>query len=526
MFKVKIPAFESYRIGTRPAVLESLRHILGYMDIDLDNHLIFFNGEAEVSKLLGGEYNDKRGGDLGTDVGYDNKLFVELDIDLAGYNDELDNLTNDDMVPPVWYDKATGSTLTPKYSTRKYRVTVNKYFKDRVTAERFYTNVRSKTLGTHQNTQFRVNTHYPIVYSIMECLQAIHERLVNAKQVNVDFMDWMFANSIVPAGIIRNIIGNNPAFVFKQCHDELGVHIENPNLAKVNKGAYIGKHEVSFEYWFFWSEHKEWDIRYPIQVWQQPMPEDFIPEVFEDNQLEYATRRFFESAASQSLFDYKNRHEPFYQVLPVQDNWRPPAQPWLSPQLQILINVEDVDNQILLNIKDIDGFEWDPTVLKYILKYRDRVTLDARNPMAFKVYSDDTIVKEDQIILNENGDLILTRKPTMSAAYRITFNFDYALRQYSEEAIQDMLTDPEYGKWIIGIIFPGYNLRPDFGDNGLEDWYEVHNDIEVGDGDPLYPVPNGMLYSLIIAHHSDTYQRYRSLIDKGVIDGTDYYWQN
>lgn len=525
MFKVKIPAFESYRIGTRPAVLESLKYVLEYMDIDL-NHLIFFNGEAEVSKLLGGEYNDRRGGDLGTDVGYDNKIFVELERDLAGYNDELDNLTNDDMVPPVWHDPMSGATLTPKYSTRKYRITVNKYFKDRVTAERFYTNVRSKTLGTHQNTQFRVNTHYPIVYSIMECLKEIHDRLTNAGQVNKDFMDWMFDCSKVPAGIIRNIIGNNPAFVFKQCHDELGINMENPNLAKVNKGKYIGKYEVSFEYWFFWGEHSEWDIRYPIQVWQQPMPEEFIPEVFEDNQLEYTTRRFFESAVAQSLFDYKGRHEPFYQVFPIQDNWRPPAQPWLSPQLQILVNVEDVDNQVLINIKEIDGFEWDETFLKYIIQHRDKVTSDAHSPLSFKVYSDDTIVLEDQIMLAENGDLILTRKPTMSACYRVTFNLDFALRQYSEDAIQDMLIDPEYGRWIIKILFPGYVLRPDFGDHGIEDWVEVHNDIEVGDGDPIAPVPNGMLYSMIIAHNSQTYNQYKSLMNKGVIDGTSYYWQN
>ncbi len=527
MIKVKIPAYESYRNGVRPAVLTSLKQMLEYFDIGT-NHKIFFNGEAEVSKLLGGEYNDKRGVDTGTDVGFDNKIFVELERDAGEYNDDLDALTGDQTVPSVWIDPISGARMTPKFSTKKLRVTVNHYYKDRTTAQRNYNSLRAKVLGIRANSLFECETHYPLTYPPMQCYKAIFDRLVNAKQLpdDKDFMDWMFENSTVPAGIIRNLIGNNPAFVFKQRIAEVGINVDNPSNAYVNKGAYIGKYEVSWTYWFYWSEHTEWIFEYPIQIFQQPMPNEFIPENFMTNQMDYPTRRFFESAIAERVWDVNKNKDPFYHVLPNMDDYRPPVVSWISQQLQVMAGMEDIDNQVILNIKDIQGFDWNPKVLSYLLKYCDKVTTRHMNPLQIQLWSDDTQVLEEQVILDPNGDLRLTRKPRMASIYRITMAFDYALRQYSEECIKDLVGDPDFGKWIIDILFPAYPLPPDFGEGGINDWWDVHNGVEVGDGDPIYPFPNGMLGHLIIGHNSETHPQYKSLMNKGTIDGTDYYRPN
>lgn len=527
MLKVKIPAYESYRIGVRPAVLTSLRQMLEYFDIGTE-HKVFFNGEAEVSKLLGGEYNGRRGDDRNTDLGFDNKIFVELERDLAGYNDELDSLTNNDTVPCMWYNELTGAKITPKFNTRKMIVTVNQYYKDRTSAQRNYNALRAQALGTHHNSLFSVETHFPLTNPALNCYKEIFDRLVNAKQVpaDKDFIDWMMENATVPTGIIRNLIGNNPAFVFKQCIDEIGINLENPRMAYVNKGTYMGKYEISWSYWFYWSEHTEWIFQYPIQIFQQQMSDEYIPENFMPTKQDYATRRFFESAAAQVVWDVNKNKEPFYHVLPEQDNWRPEPEYWISPQLQVMINVEDVQDQVLLNITDIQGFEWNPVVLNYILRYHEKVTDRHRNPMQFKVWSDETQVLEEQIVLDANGDLRITRPPRMASTYRITFNFDYALRLYSEECIVDLTADPEYGRWIIDLLFPQYPLPDNWGEGGYWDWWDVHNGVEVGDGDEVHPYPNGMLGHLIIAHNEETYGQYKSLIDKGTIDGTNYYREN
>lgn len=529
MLSVRIPSFETYRIGTRPAVLASLEKMLKYFNISVDQRILF-NGESEVSKLLGGEGNDKRGSDLGVDLGYDNKLFVELERVESGYNDELDAYSGNLSNPPLWYEPNTKSTIIPKFITRRYNVTVNAYFKDRVTAERYLTNLRRGTFSPHQNVLFNVDTHFPTTYPQLECFQEIMTRLQRAGVVAQDknFIDWMEECSTVPVGILRNVAYKAPVFVFKQQMADIGVNMENPNMAFVNQGSYIGKFEVSFRYWFYWSEMSEWVMNYPIQVYQQPMPPDYIPDVFENNKEEYVARRFFESAAAHKVWDYQKNQAPFYHVLPSQDNWRPDPVYWLSPQLQVLVNVENTETQVLLNMTDIQGFTWNATFIKYLIKYHDKVTTRHRNPMNIKVYSDDGQNAEEvlpsQIVLQENGDLVLLRKPKMSNCYRVVFSLDYALRLYDDECVEDLLNDPDYGKWLIGILFPQYPLPDNWGDNGWSDWEDVYDGIDVGDGPQRgFYMPYGMLYSLIVAKNSDSYQRYLQLKNTGKLNGSDFY---
>jgi hypothetical protein len=532
MITTKIPSYETYRVATRPVVMASLVKMLDYLDITVDQK-IFFNNEAEVSKLLGGEGKDKRGADVGTDYGYDNKLFVEFENNEAGYNDELDTFTGDYSNPALWYDPITKSRIAGKFKTRRYEVTVNAYFKDRVTAQRYLTNIQSKTMGMHQNSLLEFDTHYPTTYPQLQCFKEIYDRLVIAGQIDettTDFIGWMIANSQVPSGILRNVIFNNPVFVFKQRIVNIGINMENPSDAKVVSGNFIGKFEVSFRYWFHFSEHIEWVMNYPIQVYQQPMPTEYLPAPFVDYRDDPVQRRFFENAIANRVWNYKRNVAPFYHIFPNQDNWRPNDVYWLSPQLQVLIGVENVESQVLLNMKEINGFTWDPVVLKYMLRYNNKLTKRHKNPMHIKVWSDDNMNSEEvldtQITLTESGDLSLSRLPRIGNTYRVVFYFDFAIRLYDEECIKDILDDPEYAKWIIGVLFPHYPW-PDDWTGTYDDWIKIHNGIDVGDGDELkFYMRYGILGSLIIAHNTDTRDQYLDLKNKGVIDGSDYYRSN
>lgn len=528
MLSVRIPSNETYRIGTRPAVLASLEKMLEYFNINVDQK-IFFNGESEVSKLLGGDKDGKRGSDLGVDLGYDNKLFIELERTESGYNDELDAYSRNDSNPPLWFEPNTKASIVPKFITRRFAVTVNAFFKDRVTAERYLTNIRKGVLSPHQNTLFNLDTHFPLTEPQLRCYYEIFLRLQKAGIVanDKDFIDWMEDNSQVPIAILRNAAFNAPVFVFKQQIADVGVNVENPNMALVNQGSYIGKFEVSFRYWFFWSEMTEWIFNFPIQVYQQPMPNEYVPDVFSNNKEEFVARRFYESAAAAKIWDYNKQMAPFYHVFPSQDNWRPDPQYWVSPQLQVLVNVENIANQVLINLKDINGFTWNSTVIDYLIKYRTKVTRRHKCPLNIAVWSDDGVnaikVLEEQIVLEENGDLILTRLPRMANCYRMVFSFDYALRQYDEECILDFLDDPEFCKWIIGILFPAFDMPDDWGTGGWSDWEEVYNNIDVGDGPQIsFHMPYGTLYSLIVAKNSSSYQSYLKLKEKGNLYGPDF----
>lgn len=507
MIKVRVPSAESYKICTRPAVLKSLRQALKYFHLDRQPTKIYFNGEADVVKLYGGEFDDRRGSDHDTDVGYHDKIFVELDIEESEYNDGLDSAEMDSQsVPVMWQDKQTGSYIRPVFNGRKMTITVNKYFKDRVQATRHKDEIRNRLNARAFNTLFDVQTHYPVLVDILGCYKEIYDRLVaaNALEQGKDdtFFRW-FRNperSVVPNDILSNLIGNNDVFVFKQELAENGLNFNYLNTARVNKGAYIGQYEVSWSYSFYWNDHTHWDLCYPIQVWQQTMPTEYLPDMFEETKMSYATRTFMEAKLASLVFDYRQNTMLQYTVIPTQDNWRPVPELWISPQLQILVNMEDVDNQVILNIKDIQGFEWNPDFLKWILKFHDKVTTRHENPMQFKVYSDNLQVVDSQIKLTADGDLILTRKPTMGNIYRVTFNLDFALRRFSDDCRDDLIDNPEWADWILDVLFPGYE-HDDVNDD--YDWWDIHNGIDVGDGEEVEFFERGMCGILLIAHNAD-----------------------
>lgn len=516
LIKVRIPSAETYRICTRPAVLKSLKQALRYFHLDKQPTTIYFNGEAETVKLWGGEFDGKRGSDHNTDVGYDDKIFVELETEDSEYNDGLDSAKFDSQhVPLMWEDKVTGASIRPVYNGRRLVITVNKYFKDRVQAQRFRDGIRDKLSQGHFNTLFDVQTHYPVTYDILGCYKEIYDRLLNAKMVDPavdgDFIDW-FSNpnrSLVPNDIISNLIGNNRVFAFKQELAENGLDFRYVNVAVVNKGAYIGKYEVSWSYSFYWNDHTHWDLTYPIQIFQQQMPTEFLPDIYEENKMPYATRLFMESKLASLVFQYRQDTPLMYHVLPSQDNWRPPNISWISPQLQVLLTMEDVPGeQVLLNIKDIQGFQWNPELLAWIMKYRTKVTRRHANPLQFKLFSNNVEVKESQLELRDNGDLVLLRPATLANIYRLTFNLDYAIRLYDEECRDDLVKDPDWSDWILDILFPGY--EGDKSPDDTWDWWDIHNGIDVGDGEEVDFFERGMCGALIIAYNKDTPQAQQS----------------
>jgi hypothetical protein len=155
---------------------------------------------------------------------------------------------------------------------------------------------------------------------------------------------------------------------------------------------------------------------------------------------------------------------------------------------------------VLLNITQIQGFEWNPTFLHLILKYHKKVTKRHSSPLNFKLYSNDVEVLETDIELRENGDLVLLRPGTLKNIYRLTFNFDTAIRLFDDGCIDDLLNDPEYGKIIIDTLFPQYPFPPDWGTGGKDDWWNIYDNVDVGDGELIEEFSSYMMGLGIIAY--------------------------
>lgn len=493
MLKTNIPTSETYRSVTRPLIYSSLRKWLEYFGINNDV-LIYFSGESEISNLLGTTFTDKKGSDHRTDTHFVNRLFVEAEYENADYNDGLDGSHRHLTSTPFWFDPDTETRITPVYNNKIVRITINRYFKDRVSGEAFINRINS-LLRKPFNNLFSSKVHYPISPNIVEFLNHIYDLLNNVGAIrdNISKDEWINRNAIVPMDEITNIAGNNKTKVFKQSLVENGLLYDQASLSKnIAKGQYHGQYLASFSYSFYYAEHTEWVLEYPIMVYQQLINSEYIPRVFNDNIEDYATNMFFEAKASSYLFDYKKYTNPFFFVFPIEDNYVVPKEDWLDLQLQRLAFMEFVDRQIVLNLfsfSELDSF-WDPTFEKYIRKFHNKVTVRHKNPMHLKLWAGNLAVLEKEVELEENGDFYLNRKPKMYREHRVAFYLDKDINGYDDECIKDIVEDEEYGRWIIDKVLPmlplpgdpEYNGDKKPGDYPWIDWEEdINNKVNTTD---------------------------------------------
>ena len=541
MFRVRIEALETYRNATRPLIMRSLECVQDNFSLN-KNILTFFNGEAESVRLTGTTHDGKLRSDQYTDVGFDDRQFIEAEIEDAEANSELDSSHRHIVNAPVWHDKQSGAMIIPNYVTKKVNVTINRYCKDRVTAQRLRDKINSQ-LKEPRVDVFNASIHYPISNEMLLLGQDIYTMLVKGGKVNPNELNplaWFKTACKVPHDVIANAIGNNACFVFKRSVDRIRLRFEGIDIAKsIAKGKYYGQYLLSFQYSFYYAELKQWELHYPIMVYQSILDPKWIPEDNEQYFDAYPTNTFLENKVGLQAGHSQYWNMPGLFVFPKEDYWRKPNVDYISPKLQRLATLDDVEEQVILNIFKFQGEEkfWDVKFKYFIQTHFDKVTKRHKAPFYLSVWSDNYQVLDSQIELKENGDLILKRRPTMSAAYRVVFSFDYAIGLYDPELINEITHDEDLGRWVIGILHPhlplpgdpeynGYTPYPNNGGNWIDWDGDVIGKLPPAPGptnpqkDKVGP-PIYMAEGFIIAHNQRTYKPRQFMpLD---ISATEYY---
>lgn len=457
MFKVRVEAQETYRSSIRPAIFASIRQVMESLNANT-NVLTFYSGESEISRMIGTNFSEKPRTDQPTDVGYHDRQFITVDTELAGVNDELDAKDKRIKNYPLWLDPITGSMIVPMFVTRKITIGVNRYFKDRVMANQFRDRVRN-TLSNGFANAFSPIVHYPLSYQIMDCYETIYNRLVAAGVIDgskISPFEWFKTNCKASWDVITDIAGKNPAFVFKRRIDTLSLLFDGVNITRSEKGRYNGQHLVNFEYSFYYPDHTFFELHYPIIVYQQMTDEKYIPGIPKLMLDDYPIDQFYEGKMATHSHQYMKNKMPFMFVFPKEDNFRIHGIDNLELVLQRLACMDDVENQTILNLfnfSELDSF-WNENVERFIKKYHKFVTVRHKSPFNLKVFSDDIVVKESHISLDENGNVTLSHKPTMSAAYRVCFYLDLDIANYDSDAWDSIVYDCEFGQWVFSKIFP------------------------------------------------------------------------
>lgn len=455
MLRTFVKAGETYRNALQPAIIASLRAVLNFYSLTgIDK--VYFNGDAEIAKQLFTDMDSGIRADMNTDFKLINKLYIVAEEQPSIFNNGYGNSQRTITNRPVWSTEDNKVMIIPTYDGREITVDANAHFRTRQEARNFRNRLEQARNRQANDLNFNVNVHYPLTHQVLYFLTTIHKRLVNAGATTLEFAPWFFSNAIMPFTTITNPVGNNTEVVLQQRKDEIGIFFEEPTIALTRKSnEYLGRYEVSFRYKFYWNEQTDWDIRYPLMVYQQPLDRIYMPEPQLGYRNGFNPHAFIELGMINLLTKNRTKHSPYYQRVPEYDMWVPPAQRWLDTQLTVAVVMNNDEKPEVLNIATgIPNWEWDTDFLNHLIAYRDNIFTLHEDVFHIQVYSDDLLVEPSQLMMDEDGNIILDRRATLGNTYRVCIFVDCDLKEFSSQNKSNIVNDEHYQYVVLPKLFP------------------------------------------------------------------------
>jgi len=468
-------SIETYRSITRPVIYDSIISVLKYFGLDGAKN-VYFNGEAEITKLIGSDFGNDQSQTLYTDGIFRNKVYAVAAIEPSEFNNGYHNQRRDATEMPFWLDKSIGMYFTPEFAGRTVTVELNSHFTSRIAAQEFVNKINYTTSQMLTMMTFDGEGHLPLNDGILELMSDVHALLVTNKIRADQFPQYLVEKKLRDFTIINNVAGNNSTLVYPIKLRDMQIEFEEPQVRLAQKGQTMGKYEVGVAYKFFYNEFIGWRITYPLQVHQDEIPSKWVVtnrDLYNQSVPYHGAANPEYVAGVRILSNMGLTQAPYYLVLPHHDNWEREHKAKLNQLIQVRLRVDDVKGeQLLCNLFEIPEFQWDDDAKAYLLRRHDKVFTRHETPIHFEVYSDDLQVEPNQLRMDEVGNIFIKREPTVTRLQHLIINIDYAVEDYSTGYWEDAR---ENGGGLLPNIYPWWDW-----DNLPDNWQET-----IPDGLPI-----------------------------------------
>lgn len=468
VLKTTVSLEDEYNSFTRPIIYDSVRSVLEFYGLS-STARIYYNGNNEISKLVGSDSTDAKHLDIHTDGIYEDKLFVAAEVEQSEFNSGYANQRRTPTERPIWMnlDQEQPIAIYPAFEGSRVEVTVTALFNSLSKAQAFVK--KTNRLQSNQVVDFSFSpiAHLPLPNSILELLEDLHGMYQANDPTTEPLGDWFNKHAKAPLTVIKNVAGNHERIVAPMKLVDIGIIFTEPTLERARKGSTYGRYEVSIKYHFYLNSIINWELEYPLNIYQDEIPSKWIPRTRVEHKTKREVRTNQETSYALVLTKPIGISDTPVLKLPEHDNWSMPNRRLLGPILQARLKLKDLEEQVLVgNLFDIPGFNWNPLVKEYLLDNKHLVF--QRHSCLFPVmfFSNNTQVDVRDLSLDENGTITLTRSPVMKNTYRLVIGADLAIRELNDDFWESIRDKPKY----IELVEQTYDWY-DWKSVKNEDWY-------------------------------------------------------
>lgn len=459
LLRTFVPSQETYANYTRPLTYEAIKRVLSFYGLN-DGTQVFYNGEAEITKLVGSNSTDQTRTDLYTDGVFRGKIYAVVQHQRSTFNTDYGNSRRDLTEQPIWLDLEHGIRVSPEYEGRLCRVELNAHFPSRIKAQTFVNQI--EMLRAQQMTDFNFNAVVHKVFNegVLGLIEHVHAIKQHWEGDNCpELTEWFKSNAKVSMTTISNKAGNNQVLAVPYRMRNMGIQLEGSAIQLAQKSNIFGKYEVSVPFYFHFQEFMGWRVEYPLNVYQTEIDDEFIP-TRDEGFKEFSIRNNVELTLANSIWtDSRKGLPPYYHVFPDHDPWRVPFYKWEMPVLQARISLPaDPDNRLLCNMFEIPDFEWNEVLSRWALRNREKIFSDTNSPLVIRVWSGDTMVRPNQLSMDAGGNILINREPTLKNTHRLVISVNYGVRDWKEEFWEDLDQNQE-DLPVLDMFYPFTNWK-------------------------------------------------------------------
>ena len=444
MLETFVATDQSYDSYLRPAIHDSIRAVLKFYGVDSATN-IYYNGNNDITSLIGNNSTDSPTADRHTDGIFRNKIFIVPDVQRSEFWQNRRAMTE----RPVFIAKEKLPLIVcPSFENKIIKVRVVTMHNSSSDAERFQKMINRKRENQVVDFSFNPITHMVFNEPLLEFIEVVHGLLKKNKPDTPEFVEWFYQQTKFPFEVISNAAGNNKQMVVMLKSMNVGIQLSDAFISKAAKGSTYGRFEVEFEYSFYLNDFIGWELEYPLNVYQDEIPHAYISPQQPANVDPVNVKASPEIEDGRAITDPNpGIQEPYYLKLPDYDPWAHPKQFWIQPIIQARLALADVEEQALGNMFDLPGFDWVKESKEYILRRHGVAFSHFETPFLMQLFEGDQLVDPAFVRMDANGLITLYRRPNMAKTYRLVLTLDYAIRDYSESFWDDLRKNPK--DWFI-----------------------------------------------------------------------------
>lgn len=440
MLKTFIATEENYDAYLRPAIYDSIKAVLGFYKLDSAAN-IYYNGQNEIAKLVGTNLSDGENAERYTDGIFRNKVFIVPEVERS----EFWNNRREQVEAPVLHDGGgLPLALYPSFENKKVTVKVVAMFNTQIEAEQMRARINRQRENQVVDFNFSPINHMVVNPAIVDFFSSIYDMLKKWQPDMAEPNDWLNALWTRPYRVVTNVKGEHARVVIPLKSQNIGIQFAEAFISRTNKSATYGRYEVEFNYSFYFNDFMGWELEFPLMVYQDEIPEQYIPrpQVGYTNPNDYPAAPEIE--AIRELDKYMtSAQSPYYLKLPEHDPWAWPFHAWIQPVVQARLSMDPVDSQVLCNIfTDIPQFQWSEDIKAYMLRRHHYAFSHYDTPFLLQFFENDQLIDPSHLSMDENGVVTFHKAPNLRATYRLVITLDYAIRDYSEAFWDDLAMNP------------------------------------------------------------------------------------